>query len=103
MQPNLQKLGRIYTTLSLAVLPVALVVMFTYLYTFEEHGPQSQGLPALAIILGVILGFLGINTLAATLLSLFVKDVRPKWKSYLYTLLAMSVVGGIVIFGFIRI
>ena len=102
MQPNLQKLGRIYTTLSLAVLPVALVVMFTYLYTFEEHGPQSQGLPALAIILGVILGFLGINTLAATLLSLFVKDVRPKLKTYLYTLLAMTVVGGIVIFGFIR-
>ena len=99
---NSEKIGRIYTTLSLAVLPVALVVMFTYLYSFDEHGPQSQGLPALMLIFATILAVLGVNTLAATLLSVFVKDVRPKLKTYLYTLLAMSVVGGIVIFGFIR-
>ena len=102
MQSNLQKLGRSYTTLSLAVLPVALVVMFTFLYTFKEHGPQSQGLPALMLIFATILAVLGVNTLAATLLSVFIVDVRPKLKTYLYTLLAMSVIGGIAIFGFIR-
>lgn len=96
MKTTWNKIGRFYTTLSLAVLPVALVAMFTYLYTFEEHGPQSQGLPALAVIIGVILGFLGINTLIATLLSFFVKDMRPKLKPYLYTLFATAVLAGLV-------
>jgi len=96
VQLTLNKIGRIYTTLSLAVLPVALIAIFTYLYSFEEHGPQSQGLPALAVIIGVILGVLGINTLTATLLSVFVKDTRPKLKPYLYTLLATAVLTGLI-------
>ena len=96
MQQNLKKIGRAYTTLSLAVLPVVLVVMFTFLYSFDEKGPQSQGLPALMMIFATILTVLGINTLAATLLSVFVADVRPSWKQYLYTLLAM--VGLAVVF-----
>ena len=54
------------------------------------------------LIFATILAVLGINTLAATLLSVFIVDVRPKLKTYLYTLLAMSVIGGIAIFGFIR-
>jgi pheromone shutdown protein TraB len=95
MQPNIEKLGRIYTTVSLAVLPVALVVMFTYLYTFNEQGSQSQGLPALMLIFAVILGVLGINTLAATILSVLVANVRPKSKPYLYTLLATTVLAGL--------
>lgn len=95
MQLNFEKLGRIYTTVSLAVLPVALVVMFTYLYTFNEQGPQSQGLPALMLILAVILGVLGVNTLAATILSVLVANVRPKLKPYLYTLLATTVLAGL--------
>jgi len=60
------------------------------LYTFDEHGPQSQGLPALVVILAVILGVLGVNTLAVTLLSVLNADVRPKKKQYLYTLLATA-------------
>jgi len=91
MQLTLERLGRIYTTLSLAVLPVALVTMFTFLYTFDEHGPQSQGLPSLMLIFAAILGALGINTLAATMLSVLVASVRPKKKPYLYTLLATAV------------
>ena len=90
MQPNLKKIGRIYTTLSLAVVPVILIAMFTFLYSFDEKGPQSQGLPALMMIFAVILSVLGVNTLAATLLSVFVVDVRPRWKPYFYTLLAMA-------------
>lgn len=96
MQQNLKKIGRAYTTLSLAALPVILVVMFTFLYSFDEKGPQSQGLPALMMIFAAILSVLGINTLAATLLSVFVVDVRPRWKPYLYTLLAL--VGLAVVF-----
>jgi hypothetical protein len=95
MQPGMNKIGRIYTTLSLAVLPVVLVVMFTFLYTFKEHGPQSQGLPALMVILAVILGVLGINTLIATLLAVLVADVRPRKKQYLYTLLVLAAMGGL--------
>jgi len=90
MQLTLKKIGRLYTTLSLALLPVALVVMFTYLYTFDEQGSHSQGLPALVIILAVVLGVLGVNTLAVTLLSVLNADVRPKKKQYLYTLLAIT-------------
>lgn len=96
MQLIIKKLGRLYTTLSLAVLPVALVVMFTYLYTFDEHGPQSQGLPALVVILAAILGVLGVNTLAVTLLSIFNADVRPKKKQYLNTLLATAGLAALV-------
>jgi hypothetical protein len=95
MQPTSKKLGRIYTTLSLAVLPVALVMMFVFLYSLKEHGPQSQGLPALVMIYAVILGVLGINTLAATLLSVLVAEVRPATKQYFLTLLALSVLAGL--------
>lgn len=100
MQPTMNRIGRIYTTLSLAVLPVALVAMFTYLYSFDAQGPQVRGLPALATVIGVVLGVLGINTLVATLLAVFVKEVRPNLKTYLYTLLATAVVGGLLYQGF---
>ena len=97
MQPNLEKAGRLYTTLSLAVLPVALVVMFTYLYGLEPQGPEvQQGLSTLATIVSLVLTFLGINTLAATLLSVFVAEVRPRKKPYLYALLAMVLLGGLI-------
>jgi len=99
MQPALNKLGRIYTTLSLAVLPVALIVMFSYLYSFDEHGPQVQGLPALMVIYAVILSVLGINTLVATLVSIFVADMRPTKKQYLLTLLAMALLAGLFYLG----
>jgi len=95
MQPALQRIGRIYTTISLAVLPVALVVMFTYIYSLDEKGPQAQGLPALMVILAVLLGVLGINTLVATLLSVFIIDVRPKKKPYFLALLVLAVVGAL--------
>ena len=95
MQPALQKIGRIYTTLSLALLPVALVLIFTYLYSFDERGPQAQGLPALMVIFAVILGVLGVNTLVATLLSVFVLEVRPKMKPYFLALLVLAVLGGL--------
>lgn len=94
MQPGTKKLGRVYTTFSLAVLPVALVLMFVFLYSLKEHGSQSQGLPALVMIYAVILGVLGINTLAATLLAVLVPEVRPAKKPYFLTLLVLAVLAG---------
>jgi len=102
VESTLKKIGRIYTTLSLAVLPVALVLVFTYAYSLDEHSPQAQGLPALVKIIAIIVGVLGVNTLVATLLAVFNRDVRPKKKPYLYTLLAMIVMGGLLYFGFIH-
>lgn len=86
----LKTLGRLYTTLSLAVLPVAITVVVVFLATFKEHGSQSQGLPALVAILAVIIGVLGVNTLAATLLAVLVPGTRPVKKQYLLTLLAIA-------------
>ena len=80
-------------------MPVILVLMFTYLYSFEERGPQSQGLPALMVIFAAILGVLGVNTLIATLLSVFVPDVRPGKKSYFFTLLVLAVLGELLYLG----
>lgn len=95
MQTILNKIGRAYTTLSLAVLPVAFVVMFAFLAGFKEHGPQSQGLPALIMIYAVIIGVLGVNTLVATLLSVLVVKVRPVKKQYFLTLLALAGIAGL--------
>ncbi|MDB6004779.1 MAG: hypothetical protein JWR15_1766 [Prosthecobacter sp.] len=54
-------LCRFYSTLSLALPPVALVVLGTMIAGFKEDGPQSNGLGTLIVIAGTILAVLGIN------------------------------------------
>lgn len=91
MDPETNKIGRIYNTLSLAVVPVVLASVAVYLATFKQHGPHVQGLPALMVIFAVIIGVLGINTLAATLLAVLVVETRPRKKSLLWAMLGFAV------------
>jgi len=90
-----KNIGRIYTTLSLAAVPVVLASVAVFLATFKEHGSHSQGLPALMVVFAVIIGVLGINTLIATLLAVLVVDTRPRKKSYLLTLLGMTLIAAL--------
>jgi hypothetical protein len=58
-------LVRFYCTLSLALPPVALVVLGAAIAGFKENGPQSNGLGTFILIAGTILGGLTINAVIA--------------------------------------
>lgn len=57
----LTTLARFYSTLSLALPPVALVVLGSMIAGFKENGPQSNGLGTFILIAGTILGVLSVN------------------------------------------
>lgn len=98
MHTALSIIGRIYTTSSLAVLPVACIVMVVFLFGFEEHGPQSQGLGALLVIYAMVLGVLGLNAIIAGLLSYFVVAARPTKKQFALCLVSMVGLAGLFYF-----
>jgi len=83
-------IGRFYTTGSLAALPAALVVVGMMLAMFREHGPQSQGLGALAIGAAGVLAVLGVNALIAGILAYTVPSVRPSWTAFGITTVSMA-------------
>ena len=97
MQAALFIIGRIYTTLSLAVLPVACIVMLVFLARFEEHGPQSQGLGALIIIFVIILAVLVLNAIIAGLLSYFVAATRPRTRQFAASLVLLLALAGLLL------
>ena len=71
-------LGRLYTTLSLAALPTALLAVVVMVAGFEESGPQSQGLGVLVMGAAVVLLVLFVNAAIAGLLAWRVVVVRPR-------------------------
>ena len=62
-------LARFYSTLSLALPPVALAVCGAMLVGFNETGPQSNGLGTLILIAGTIMVVLSINAVIAGLVA----------------------------------
>ncbi len=62
-------LTRFYSTLSLALPPVALVVISAMIAGFKETGPQSNGLGTLILIAGTIMVVLSINAVIAGLVA----------------------------------
>jgi hypothetical protein len=62
-------LARYYSTLSLALPPVALVVLGVMIAGFKETGPQSNGLGTFILIAGTILAGLLINAAIAGIIA----------------------------------
>lgn len=83
-------LGRFYTSLSLAMLPVAIVIVLLLLIGFRENGPQSQGLGALAVIAAIVLGSLAINAIIASILSYTVISIRPTFRQFVIYVASIS-------------
>ena len=72
-------LGRIYTTISLAALPAAVVVLGIFLALFRDDAGLGVLITfAMLLIALAIVGVLGANAIVAALLSSRVPGVRPK-------------------------
>jgi len=72
--------GRAYVALSLALLPVVVVVLAVIVGSFRENGPQSAGSGPLALIALTILAIAGANALLVGLLAWSVPAARPTWR-----------------------
>lgn len=71
-------MGRFYCTLSFALLPAGLAVLFYMGSQFEEHGSQSAGAGFFALVLLAILAALTFNAFVAGLIAWRVKTCRPR-------------------------
>lgn len=69
-------LARFYSTLSLALLPVALVVIGVMIAGFKETGPQSNGLGTFILIAGTILAGLSVNATIAGIVAWYWPSAR---------------------------
>ncbi len=91
----LTKLCRLYSTLSLALPPVALVVLGTMIAGFKENGPQSNGLGTFILIAGTIMVVLAINATIAGIVAWRWPSGRPTFSRVAWTagaLLGLSAV-----------
>jgi hypothetical protein len=96
VQPPLIIIGRFYTTFSLAIFPVVIIFTLGLMLGFEEHGSQSQGAGALLVVVALVLGSLGINTLIVVALSYFVKDIRPLKKQLIVSFIVLAVLASLI-------
>ncbi len=88
-------LARFYCTLSLALLPVALVVLGAMIAGFKESGPQSNGLGTFILIAGTVMVVLAINAAITGIVAWRWPGIRPRFSHVAWTvgaLLGLSVV-----------
>ncbi|MFZ2277548.1 MAG: hypothetical protein WAW39_07105 [Prosthecobacter sp.] len=83
-------LARFYSTLSLALPPVALVVIGVMIAGFKETGPQSNGLGTFILIAGTILAGLSVNAAIAGI-------VAWRWPSARTTFLCVACMAGVLL------
>ena len=95
-------LARFYSTLSLALPPVALVVLGTAIAGFKENGPQSNGLGTFILIAGTILGVLSINAAITGIVAWRWPSVRTTCSRVTWT--AAALLGlSVVLYGVLRL
>ncbi|MCF7785321.1 MAG: hypothetical protein K9N47_04320 [Prosthecobacter sp.] len=95
-------LARFYCTLSLALPPVALVVLGTLMAEFKENGPQSNGLGTFILIAGTILMVLSVNAVIAGIIAWRWPSVRTTFSRFAWT--AAALLGlSVVLYGVLRL
>jgi|GEM_PF-3067893 len=95
-------LARFYSTLSLALPPVALVVIGFMIAGFKETGPQSNGLGTLILIAGTTLSGLSINATIAGIAAWRCPSIRTTFSRVAWT--AVALLGlAVVLYGMLRL
>jgi hypothetical protein len=94
-------LARFYSTLSLALPPVALVVLGAMIAGYKETGPQSNGLGTFILIAGTILAGLSINAAVAGIVAWRWPSARTTFSRIAWMAGALLILS-VVLYGMLR-